>query len=69
MNTYDHTLRIETINAILRGLSKSPDVDKPGSHDNMRAMALLDEKRRRDKRRKQSMKDVNGYLCIFSENA
>ena len=55
MKTYDHTLRIETINAILRGLSKSPDVDKPGSRDNMRAMQLLDEKRRRDKRRKQSI--------------
>ena len=56
MNTYDHTLSIETINAILRGLAKSPDVDKPGTRDNMRAMALLDEKRRRDKRRKQSIK-------------
>lgn len=55
MKTYDHTLRIETINAILRGLSKSPDVDKPGSRDRIRAMALLDEKRRRDKRRKQSI--------------
>jgi hypothetical protein len=59
MNTYDYTLRNETITAILRGLAKSTDVDKPGTRDNMRAMALLDEKRRRDKRRKQSMQISN----------
>ena len=55
MRTYDHTLSIETITPILRGHPKSPDVDKPGTRDNMRAMALLDEKRRRDKRRKQAI--------------
>ena len=55
MNTYDYTLRNETITAILRGLAKSTDVDKPGTRDNMRAMALLDEKRRRDKRRNQAI--------------
>ena len=53
MKTYDNTLRIETINAILRDLAKSPDINKTGTRDSMRAMAPLDEKRRRDKRRKQ----------------
>ena len=52
MRTYDHTLSIETITEILRGLAKSPDINKLGSRDNIRATALLNEKRERDKTRK-----------------
>ena len=52
MRTYDHTLSIETINQILRGLAKSPDINKLGTRDNIRATALLNEKREREKNRK-----------------
>ena len=49
MRTYDHTLSIETITEILRGLAKSPDINNPGSRDYIRALQLLGEKKERDK--------------------
>jgi hypothetical protein len=49
MRIYDHTLSMDTINAILRGLSQSPDINKPGSRDYIRALQLLDEKKEREK--------------------
>jgi hypothetical protein len=51
MKTYDHTLSIETITQILRGLAKSPDIDKPGTRDHIRALQLLAERKERDKKR------------------
>jgi hypothetical protein len=52
MKTYDHTLSTDTINAILRGLAQSPDINKPGTRDHTRALQLLTEKKNRDKRTK-----------------
>ena len=52
MRTYDHTLSTHTINAILRGLMESPEINKPGSRDHTRAMQLLDEKKKREEARK-----------------
>jgi hypothetical protein len=49
MRTYDYTLSTDTINAILRGLKNSPDINKPGSRDYIRAVQLLDEKKEREK--------------------
>jgi hypothetical protein len=49
MKTYDHTLSIDTINAILRDLKKSPDIDKPGTRDHIRALQLLVVRKERDK--------------------
>jgi hypothetical protein len=51
MRTYDYTLSTDTINAILRGLKNSPDINKPGSRDYIRALQLLTEKKERDKKR------------------
>jgi hypothetical protein len=51
MKTYDHTLSMDTINLILRDLRKSPDIDKPGTRDHIRALQLLTEKKERDKKR------------------
>jgi hypothetical protein len=51
MKTYDHTLSMDTINLILRDLRKSPDIDKPGTRDHIRALQLLVEKKERDKKR------------------
>lgn len=53
MSTYDHTLSSDTINAILRGLMQSPDINNPGSRDYIRALQLLAEKKKRDKIRKK----------------
>jgi hypothetical protein len=52
MRTYDHTLTTDTINAILRGLSQSPDINTPGSRDYIRATQLLAEKKKREEARK-----------------
>ena len=52
MRTYDHTLSNHTINAILRGLMESPDINTPGSRDHTRAMQLLEEKKKREEARK-----------------
>jgi hypothetical protein len=49
MRAYDYTLSTDTINAILRGLKNSPDINKPGSRDYIRALQLLDEKKEREK--------------------
>jgi hypothetical protein len=49
MRTYDYTLSTDTINLILRGLAQSPDINKPGSRDYIRAVQLLDEKKEREK--------------------
>jgi hypothetical protein len=51
MKNYDHTLSMDTINLILRDLRKSPDIDKPGTRDHIRALQLLTEKKERDKKR------------------
>jgi hypothetical protein len=51
MRNYDHTLSIDTINEILRSLGKSPDINKPGTRDHIRALQLLAEKKEREKKR------------------
>jgi hypothetical protein len=51
MRTYDYTLSTDTINAILRGLAQSPDINKPGSRDYTRALQLLAERKEREKKR------------------
>jgi hypothetical protein len=61
MKTYDHTLSVDTINLILRDLRKSPDIDKPGSRDHIRALQLLAEKKKRDKKRKPGRQTALRY--------
>jgi hypothetical protein len=51
MKTYDHTLSMDTITLILSDLRKSPDIDKPGSRDHIRALQLLTERKEREKKR------------------
>jgi hypothetical protein len=51
MKTYDHTLSMDTITLILRDLRKSPDINKPGTRNYTRALQLLDEKKKREKKR------------------
>jgi hypothetical protein len=51
MRNYDHTLSMDTINLILRDLRKSPDINKPGTRDHIRALQLLAEKKEREKKR------------------
>jgi hypothetical protein len=61
MKTYDHTLSLDTINEILRSLRKSPDIDKPGTRDHIRALQLLVEKKEREKKRKPGRQSALRY--------
>jgi hypothetical protein len=61
MKTYDHTLSLDTINEILRSLRKSPDINKPGTRDHIRALQLLAEKKEREKKRKPGRQTALRY--------